>query len=250
MAVSPSAENEFLNIKQAAAYLNVSEVSLRRWTNSGELPCLRVGAKRERRFRKPDLIAFMAREGEPSPRNTPAGAVLEGIHIEPGSHLCTIYSDDKGRVKMAVPFLADGLSQGHACVLVAEDACRDAILASLRQIRPQADADLSAKRLLVLDGAPSVEAMCDALEERFVEAIHGGANAIRVVGDMTWHRRYGIEDDDLMTFESRYERVLGRRYPVVALCQYDARAFSGSSILEALIHHQDLFKYPTARFLG
>ena len=41
-----------LNIEQAAHFLNVSETSLRRWTNDGRLACLRVGRRRERRFRK------------------------------------------------------------------------------------------------------------------------------------------------------------------------------------------------------
>ena len=41
---------ELLNIKEAAAFLKVSEASLRRWTNAGKLACMRLGAKRERRF--------------------------------------------------------------------------------------------------------------------------------------------------------------------------------------------------------
>jgi transcriptional repressor of dcmA and dcmR len=36
-----------------------SETSLRRWTNVGDLACLKVGRKRERRFRRADLLAFM-----------------------------------------------------------------------------------------------------------------------------------------------------------------------------------------------
>lgn len=51
--------DELLDIKQAARFLKVSETSLRRWTNSGRLPCLRVGRRRERRFRRADLLAFL-----------------------------------------------------------------------------------------------------------------------------------------------------------------------------------------------
>jgi len=47
-----SEPHEYLNIEQAARLLNVSETSLRRWTNSGRLACLRVGRRRERRFRR------------------------------------------------------------------------------------------------------------------------------------------------------------------------------------------------------
>ena len=35
-----------LDIKDAAEFLNVSEMTIRRWTNSGKLKCYRVGGKR------------------------------------------------------------------------------------------------------------------------------------------------------------------------------------------------------------
>jgi excisionase family DNA binding protein len=60
-----SAPEEFLDIRQAAQFLQVSEASLRRWTHSGQLGYLRVGRKRERRFRRADLLAFM--EDQPAP---------------------------------------------------------------------------------------------------------------------------------------------------------------------------------------
>jgi excisionase family DNA binding protein len=60
---------DLLDIKQAARYLQVSETSLRRWTNGGQLACLRVGLRRERRFRRADLLAFM----EYQPARNPTG---------------------------------------------------------------------------------------------------------------------------------------------------------------------------------
>src|SRR3979411_2766981 len=56
--------NGLLDIGQAAAFLNVSEASLRRWTNSGRLACLRVGRRRERRLPREDLGGFL--EGQTS----------------------------------------------------------------------------------------------------------------------------------------------------------------------------------------
>jgi transcriptional repressor of dcmA and dcmR len=56
---SPSDGEALLDIKEAARFLRVSETSLRRWTNTGQLGCLRVGRKRERRFRRADLMAFL-----------------------------------------------------------------------------------------------------------------------------------------------------------------------------------------------
>ena len=90
-----------LNIKQAAEILNASEISLRRWTDSGKLPCLRIGARRERRFRLSDLQDYLEQN-----QTLAQGAAikqtgkriakieLEGISIDYGSHLCTFYDTD------------------------------------------------------------------------------------------------------------------------------------------------------------
>src|SRR3989442_7879511 len=58
-------QSELLDIAQAAAFLHVSQMSLRRWTNSGRLPCFRVGGRRERRLRRADLLALLERNGQP-----------------------------------------------------------------------------------------------------------------------------------------------------------------------------------------
>ena len=78
-------DSELLDIAQAAALLQVSEASLRRWTNRGRLPCLRIGGRRERRFRQADLMAFL----EPDASALPAG------------HLCAFYASDLGRTRQA-----------------------------------------------------------------------------------------------------------------------------------------------------
>ena len=44
---------------EASTYLGVSKVSLRRWTVIGQLRCVRVGSRRDRRFRKSDLNAYI-----------------------------------------------------------------------------------------------------------------------------------------------------------------------------------------------
>src|SRR3989442_10562052 len=68
-----SDQDELLDIKQAAQFLGVSETSLRRWTNAGLLACLRVGRRRERRFRRADLLDFLEKgeAGSPPLRRQP-----------------------------------------------------------------------------------------------------------------------------------------------------------------------------------
>src|SRR5438445_10688910 len=95
-------QSELLDIAQAAAFLHVSQMSLRRWTNSGRLPCFRVGGRRERRFRRADLLAFLERTGEPAP-------------APPAGHLCGLYTSGAARERQAAAFLAKGQIGRASC---------------------------------------------------------------------------------------------------------------------------------------
>jgi len=116
---------ELLDISGAAQFLSLSEASLRRWTNGGILPCLRIGRRRERRFRGADLLAFMeesagaqraasGKEGTMK-RQGPQDEAVAAIH---GNHLCGIYGSDAGRLDLTVPFLLEGLQEKSVCFLI------------------------------------------------------------------------------------------------------------------------------------
>src|SRR2546429_9402874 len=93
-------------------------MTLRRWTTSGRLPCFRVGGRRERRFRRADLLAFLERTGEPAP-------------APPAGHLCGLYTSGAARERQAAAFLAKGLEAGGTCFLAAEPTVRKRVLAGL-----------------------------------------------------------------------------------------------------------------------
>ena len=252
-----AAQRPLLNLKQAAHMLNVSEVSLRRWTNSGALACVRIGPKRERRFRHEDIAAFLdarspsdAAAPAPPPAANHARVYIEGIAIDHGSHICALYDSDKGRQKLALPFLADGLHSGETCCLVAAPDDQAAILSELAAVRTGLGEDRRAGRLVVMDGMNSGAAMLERLEDMFLEATRSGQRSIRLLGDMSWSTFQGFDRDELMAFEMRYTHSLARRFPVVSLCQYDARRFSGLDVLNALKCHEDTFRYPLPRFLN
>lgn len=268
-AVALDGDNDLINIKRAARFLSVSEVSLRRWTDSGKLSCLRVGARRERRFRRSDLLAFLERQdagqqntGHAIAGRTPTGravapndgkpsgrVVLEGIAIADGHHLCSLYQNDLGRLKLSVPFLAEGLRGGDVCYLIAAADGQRRILESLRDVFPDLDEAVADGRLVVSEGQATGPEMYAYLEESFVRATRPGNQFLRLVGDMVWALEKGVAVDDLMEFEMRYNHTLARRFPIVSLCQYDVRAFSGTAVHEVLICHEDTFSYPLSRFI-
>jgi excisionase family DNA binding protein len=49
-----------LTLEEAARLLGVSKITLRRWTRSGSLGCVRVGQRGDRRFRREDLEFYVA----------------------------------------------------------------------------------------------------------------------------------------------------------------------------------------------
>ncbi len=227
-------DSELLDIAEAAALLRVSEASLRRWTNGGRLPCRRIGGRRERRFRRADLMAFL--EGDAS--ETPA------------SHVCAFYTSDQARTRHAASFLGKGLDAGSVCLLAAERRVRERVLARLARRRPALRRDLEAKRLLVSEYAETAARQLKFWETTFEAATRDGARTLRVVGDVSGGTLAREGDfDQVLEYEAAYER-LSRRFPVTTACLYDARSYTGLETARLIQRHPDLFRRPIAHFVS
>jgi excisionase family DNA binding protein len=218
-------EPELLDIAQAAALLKVSAASLRRWTNAGRLPCFRVGGRRERRFRRADLLALLERQG---------GAPAAKTH----RHMCGFYATDSARAGLAADFLAQGLAHGGTCMLVAEPKVRTAVLTRLegQGVEEAAYASVATAQLQIW-------------EERFGAALSRGATSLWVVGDVSGGR-FGRRAPfpQVLKYERAYDS-LSHRYPVTTLCLYDARRVSGVESARMLHSHPDLFHEPVETLL-
>ena len=249
-------ENQLFDISQAAEFLNVSETSLRRWTNSGRLHCLRVGQRRERRFRRADLLAFMEDQPRHLARTDAYPAAVstalpfdESLTLTHGCHLCALYSSDLGRVTLAVPFLLGGLQEGSMIFLVAPAQARKHILRYLKEKWPLLERDISAGHLLLSDYNKGPRKQVKYFEAQLKDAVAAGAHSFRVFGD-TWGMRRKVSADRFAEYEAAYDQFVSRRYPVITLCAYDVRRFSGVDVLNALKGHRDTFRYPLERALA
>jgi transcriptional repressor of dcmA and dcmR len=245
-----------LDIEQAAKFLNVSETSLRRWTNAGRLACLRVGRRRERRFRRADLLAFM--EDQPAagqagaPRSSssqPAHTLIDGIAYHLGAHVCGLFATELGRIKQVIGFLEDGLCRGTVCFYSAPQQARADALDQFEKSRPSLRADIAAGRLVLADYVPSPEGQLEYWDKSMRAAMRAGARTFRVVGDLCGQGPTN-SDKDLFEYEARYDEVIAKRFPLVTLCQYDVHQFSGATLLNTLKLHRDTFRYPADRMLG
>jgi excisionase family DNA binding protein len=257
MSVSSRADStELLDISEAAQFLKVSETSLRRWTNAGGLPCLRIGLRRQRRFRRADLLGFMEQPGVPE---RPARGEEDSMKApawkdEPvatvhGNHLCGIYGSDAGRLDLSVPFLLEGLRRKSVCFLVAPARAQKDILKAMKRKRPSLDSDIKAGRLIVSEHEDSPAAQCRFFETAMSKAEAEGVESFRVVGDM-WGLRLKVSAKEMVKLEIGFERRIVPRFPVVALCAYDARKFAGVELLDALKDHDDTFRFPMGKTLA
>jgi transcriptional repressor of dcmA and dcmR len=216
-----------LDIEEAARFLHVSETSLRRWTNDGRLACHRIGLRRERRFRKADLLAFLESE--------PAGRSHAG-----GTHLCGLYSSDDGQVRQALAFLSGGFPPGTATFLLGDEASRARILAALEQAHPTLARDMAEGRLVASGYASSVEEQLRWWASSLDAALRRGATRLRAIGDAGGFAQ-AASREELAHYESTWDAHFAHRYPLVAMCQYDVRQFSGLAVLDVLKAHPDCF---------
>jgi transcriptional repressor of dcmA and dcmR len=245
-----------LDIGEAARFLHVSETSLRRWTNDRILPCLRIGRRRERRFRRADLLAFVE---DPASANRPTRGKegrmkLQGPHGEAvaaiqGNHLCGIFGSDAGRLDLAVPFLLEGLQQKSVCFLVAPLKAQRAIVKAMKKKRALLESDIKEGRLIVSGHQKSVAAQIRYFETAMKRGENEGVESFRIFADM-WGLRLLVSSKEMIELEIGYERVIVARFPAVALCAYDARKFTGVELLDALKDHDDTFRFPMGQTIA
>jgi excisionase family DNA binding protein len=243
---------QFLNTREAAEFLRVSEASIRRWTDAGRLATRRVGGRQERRFTEDDLRQFMTR-GQPATR-TPGQGVdqqvsLRGVNLAVPCHLSTYFSSEEGRFRLSIPFLGAGLRAGNPCFLIASERGLAAYAQALATDGVDMGAATESGRLIIRASPGGTAGQALAYwEEAWGRALEKGPAVIRVVGDMALELEAFASVEEMMSYEETYD-VLARRFPVATICQYDVRAFDGVSMLRSLKAHPDVYRIGLGNFL-
>jgi transcriptional repressor of dcmA and dcmR len=241
---------KLLNARQAAALLNVSQMTIRRWTNNGLLPCFRIGKKRERRFSEENLYAFIAGRTGPAVPKQPVDTVTsppdpirppgwtDGIslgfadlHVPDGSHLTHLYLDRSETLGIQGFFVRQGLNIGDTVMVVAPADRRDILLNTLARdgipVR-----DLIRENRLIHDTGRQTPEQMGALIAR---AASSAGNGFRLVGDMSWTAAAGWSMEQIKALE---ENTNTRLAPgLLFLCQYSLTEFSGAQTMMALETH-------------
>jgi len=161
-----------------------------------------------------------------------------------GSHICQIYSDEGERQASLLGFLESGLKNGEktACFSSKTD---DTVLARHLEERGLSFPQLTQKKALTKAGTSEVylrdgcfepERMLGVLRQFYLDAVSEGYTAARVIGEMIPEVLTMQGGSRLMEYESRVS-MLQRECPVTTVCQYDAEAFDGATLMQILKVH-------------
>lgn len=228
-----------LNVKEAADFLNVSEMTIRRWTNSGALRCYRVGGKRERRFHAQDLHDCLKHWSA-----LPAcgcGMVRLGIGetaVPDGSHFAHLGVSTTEILNVGIAYLLEGLTNQETVMMVTSKPNMETFANGLDAQGVDVGRAKDQGRLHFSQGMDSPQAMLTYISQ--IAASSQGR--FRLFGDMTWVKERGWSLDATRQLEEMCKgspQASGRLF----LCQYSLTVFSGQeAMMAAETHRHTLYK--------
>ncbi len=219
-----------LNIKEAAEILNVSEMTLRRWTNAGSLCCYRIGGKRERRFRIQDLHEYLAGKAPADTQATPLG--FGGLTVPDGAHVTHLSLGTREALDVGTSYVLEGLNNGETVLLVVPAAGTERFIKNLQERGADVENLRKRDKLRLTEGMDNPVSMAAYISR----AASDSEGPFRVFGDMTWTKGKGWPLADLRELEET-TNALPSSAGKLFLCQYSLESFSGMAAMMAVETH-------------
>lgn len=164
--------------------------------------------------------------------------------FQQGVHICQIVSDDAEKEDTLLKFLLSGVQAGERTACFSDKASRNIVEKFLNEYEISAD-EVIDSGMLSMSGTKEVyfqndcfepERMLNVLKEYHQSSISNGYPAARVIGEMAPEVENIKGGERLLEYEARVSMLL-RDHPVTAVCQYDAREFSGATLMDILKVH-------------
>ena len=159
--------------------------------------------------------------------------------VRPNDHLCFVFGDERERAAVTAAFVRDGVQCHDKVIYIAEDDGPAPVRVRRTLTGAGIDVDglvaggqlliLPADLVYMIDGYFDIDrtvAMMDALIEQTAAE---GYRLLRVTGETGWVPRHGIAMQQIVAYEQAVSPLaVGGK--VLALCQYDHRAFAAADM--------------------
>lgn len=164
--------------------------------------------------------------------------------FEPGVHICQIFNEDDERHDALVNYIISGLLAGEDTACFSENETETTLSEffekkgiSYKEVEKSGEFSLSKTGEVYFEGGKfEPERMLSLLQEFYKNSVKNNRSGARVIGEMSTEIESIPGGSRLLEYESKVSLLL-KKYPVNAVCQYDARLFSGSTILDVLKVH-------------
>lgn len=241
---------KLLTLDDAASFLGVSKVSLRRWTNEGLLACHRIGPQGRRRFDLEQLKKFAERSDDPEGRQQSQGPYpLHRLHskldAEPRRHVCMFFRNPVEqwevfrryflhhyRNRQPTLYIRSATSQAQMREWLASEGLDfDEVMRSgLLQL-------LTADQAYLKSGHFSADAMVAFVRQMIIRTNADGHPAHLVTGEMDWYGSGAPGVEEMHEYERRLNFLQDEFPEVTIVCQYDVSRFDVETVVEACCTH-------------
>ena len=197
----------------------------------GSLRSLEDGPKGAINPEKERLLILFREHGfhRPGGRNPRIPLGLGNELAAPGDHLAYFW-DSEQDFTATIGFIAAGVAEGEACLLLGHEEANDHLGAAARRAGLDTAVLRREGRLRFASGMRSADDLLELIDEQINIAVDRGAPLVRILGNLGWGRPDWPDDLDLLRLEARVTDAV-RRLPVIVMCAYDVRRVPGSPLL-------------------
>jgi DNA-binding CsgD family transcriptional regulator len=169
---------------------------------------------------------------------------IPGIdEVDPGTHICALYSGPAERDRLLLPFLQEGIREGDECLCLIDDGESQAVRGGvgiqqsggLTHQSMQSHVD-RASEVYFQSARFSVGRLISFLAVCLTQAAESELPLLRAAGEMSRVLPQPEGVADFFAYESAVNKIVKDK-PAVFMCMYDLRRFGTSMLVDVLKTH-------------
>lgn len=169
---------------------------------------------------------------------------LAGRTLDRYFHVCAFFDDRDDEYRVLGPFYKEGVEGGDKILHFVDGKLLDDHKTRLCNCGIDVEACEQREQMAVLTweqayfagGAFDTDKMLRVVDETLRSAEGSGYPRLRIMGNMSWAARPGVDELEVIRYESLVNEVL-TKHRQLAVCVYDSRKLTGHMMLDILRTH-------------